>query len=474
MNRLRPAQSFEWLYLPRCGCKTLFAPCQRVFSGIGGTAMPATQSVPKPYQIAAAVIGNALEWYDFIIFGFFTVIIARLFFPTDSQYASLLLTTATFGVGFFMRPVGGVLLGIYADRRGRKAALLAVIAIMTVAIALIAFAPTYAAIGIGAPLIIVLARLLQGFSAGGEFASATAFLIESAPAGRRGFYGSWQMVGQGLSVLAGAILGTVLTRTLSAEALDGWGWRIPFLFGLIIGPVGLYIRRNLAETDAFLQSSQRAATSGAGSPMLSAHAKEILVCMGMVVSGTISFYVILIYIPTFARTQLHIPLDQAFLAQSIGLVCEVVLIPVCGVLSDRIGRKPVMIAALGLSLIVTYPLFAWVSSNPSFSSLLTMQVVLCGLFGIFNGPVSTALGEQFPTRVRSTALAIGYNIAVMLFGGFAQFFVTWLIHASGTPIAPAFYLIFGAAVGLLATAFLAERAGDAELGVSDIVEPHAA
>lgn len=437
--------------------------------------MPAIQAAPKPYQIAAAVIGNALEWYDFIVFGFFAVIISRLFFPTDSQYASLLLTTATFGVGFFMRPVGGILLGIYADRRGRKAALLAVIASMTVAIALIAFAPTYAAIGIGAPLIIVLARLLQGFSAGGEFASATSFLIESAPAGRRGFYGSWQMVGQGLAVLAGAILGTVLTHTLAPEALDRWGWRIPFLFGLIIGPVGLFIRRNLAETEAFLQSDQDLAMRGAESRRaLAAHAKEILVCMGMVVSGTISFYVILIYIPTFARTQLHLPLDQAFLAQSIGLACEVVLIPICGVLSDRIGRKPVMIAALGLSLIVTYPLFAWVSADPSFSNLLVMQVILCGLFGIFNGPVSTALGEQFPTRVRSTALAIGYNIAVMLFGGFAQFFVAWLIHASGTPIAPAFYLIFGAAVGLLATVFLTERAGETQLGVSDSVEPHAA
>jgi MFS transporter, MHS family, proline/betaine transporter len=436
--------------------------------------MPAVQSMPKPYQIAAAVIGNALEWYDFIVFGFFTVIISRLFFPAESQYASLLLTTATFGVGFFMRPVGGILLGIYADRRGRKAALLAVIASMTVAIALIAFAPAYAAIGIGAPLVIVLARLLQGFSAGGEFASATAFLIESAPAGRRGFYGSWQMVGQGLAVLAGAILGTVLTHTLSPEALDGWGWRIPFLFGLVIGPVGLYIRRNLAETDAFLQSDRNAPDAAAARPALAAHIKEILVCAGMVVSGTISFYVILIYIPTFARTQLHLPLDQAFLAQSIGLACEVLLIPICGALSDRVGRRPVMIAALTLSLLVTYPLFAWVSSNPSFSSLLAMQVVLCSIFGVFNGPVSTALGEQFPTHVRSTALAIGYNIAVMAFGGFAQFFVTWLIHATGTPIAPAFYLMFGAAVGLLAALFLAERAGQAQLLVSDAVEPHAA
>jgi MFS transporter, MHS family, proline/betaine transporter len=436
--------------------------------------MTLPQSAPKSYQIAAAVIGNALEWYDFIVFGFFAVIISRLFFPTDSQYASLLFTTATFGVGFFMRPVGGILIGIYADRQGRKAALLVVIASMTVAIALIAFAPTYAAIGIGAPLIIVVARLLQGFSAGGEFASATAFLIESAPAGRRGFYGSWQMVGQGLAVLIGAILGAVLTKTLSPEAIDGWGWRIPFLFGLVIGPVGLYIRNSLAETPAFLQSDQTSQSRTAGRRVLASHIKQILVCFGIVVSGTISFYVILVYIPTFARSQLQLPLDQAFLAQAIGLACEVALIPICGALSDRIGRKPVMIASLLLSLVVTYPLFMWVSSSPSFSRLLVMQVVLCSVFGIGNGPVSTALGEQFPTRVRSTALAIGYNVAVMLFGGFAPFFVTWLIHATGTPIAPAFYLMFGAAVGLFAVLFLTERAGERQLAVPDMVEPHAA
>ena len=433
--------------------------------------MSSSQIAPKPLQIVAAVIGNALEWYDFIVFGFFTVVIARLFFPSDSQYASLLLTTGTFGVGFFMRPVGGILLGIYADRRGRKAALLMVITLMTVAIAMIAFAPTYAAIGVGAPLIMVVARLLQGFSAGGEFASATAFLTESAPAGRRGLYGSWQMVGQGLAVLLGAILGTLLTRSLTPETLDSWGWRIPFLFGLIIGPVGLYIRRNLDETSAFLQSNRNSAGQQSSGSVLISHVKEMLACLGMVVSGTISFYVILIYIPTFARTQLHIPLDQAFLAQSIGLACEVVLIPICGLLSDFVGRKPVMITALVLDLLVTYPLFSWVSASPSFGTLLTMQIILCGLFGVFNGPISTALAEQFPTRVRSTALAIAYNIAVMMFGGFAQFFVTWLIQATGTPIAPAYYLMFGAAVGLLAALFLKERARDARFLVTDAVEP---
>ncbi len=436
--------------------------------------MTAVQPALKPFQIAAAVIGNALEWYDFLVFGFFTVIIARLFFPSDSQYASLLLTTATFGVGFFMRPVGGIVLGIYADRRGRKAALLMVITLMTIAIAMIAFAPTYAAIGVGAPLIIVLARLLQGFSAGGEFASATAFLTESAPVRRRGFYGSWQMVGQGVAVLIGAILGTALTRTLTPEALNGWGWRIPFLFGLIIGPLGLYIRRGLDETSAFLQSSRSSRGRQSSGTLLASHTKEMLACLGLTVAGTISFYVILIYIQTFARTQLHLPLDQAFLAQSISLACEVALIPIFGAISDLVGRKPVMAAALILDLLVAYPLFSWVSANPSFATLLTMQIILCSLFGVFNGPISTAVAEQFPTRVRSTALAISYNVAVMLFGGFAQFFVTWLIEATGTPIAPAYYLMFGAAVGLLSTLFLKERAGDAEFFVTEAVEPTAA
>src|SRR5271170_3030535 len=188
--------------------------------------MPVRRSTPKALQIAAAVIGNALEWYDFIVFGFLTVIISRLFFPADSQYASLLLTTATFGVGFFMRPVGGILLGLYADRRGRKAALLLIIVLMTIAMAMIGFAPTYAAIGVAAPLLIVTARLLQGFATGGEFGIATAFLIESAPPDRRGFYGSWQMVGQGLAALIGAVIGMLLARSLSPEALSSWGWRI--------------------------------------------------------------------------------------------------------------------------------------------------------------------------------------------------------------------------------------------------------
>jgi MFS transporter, MHS family, proline/betaine transporter len=187
------------------------------------------------------------------------------------------------------------------------------------------------------------------------------------------------------------------------------------------------------------------------------------VCMGIVTSGTISFYVILLYMPTFARVQLHLPLDQAFLAQAISLACMIVVTPLSGALSDRIGRKPLMIAALSLYFVLVYPLFSWLHDNPSFGQLATVQIVLCCLLGVFFGPISTALAEQFVARSRSTGLGIAYNLAVMIFGGFAQFFVTWLIEATGSPIAPSFYVMFGAAVGIAATFFLVDRAWDARL-----------
>jgi MFS transporter, MHS family, proline/betaine transporter len=432
---------------------------------------PISRSSSKSLQIAAAVIGNALEWYDFIVFGFFTVVISRLFFPAESEYASLLLTTATFGVGFFMRPVGGILLGIYADHYGRKSALLMIIVLMTAAIALIGFAPTYAAIGVAAPLTIVVARLLQGFATGGEFASATSFLIESAPPDRRGLYGSWQMVGQGLAVLIGALLGTLITRNLAPESLDSWGWRVPFLFGLAIGPVGLYIRQYLDETQAFLDAREAATARQGLVTTLGAQLREALVCMGIITSGTISFYVILLYMPTFARTQLHLPLDEAFLAQSISLACMIVLTPLFGALSDRVGRKPIIICALALYLVLAYPLFSWLHANPSFGNLAIVQIVLCCLLGAFFGPMSTAVAEQFAARTRSTGLGIAYNLAVMIFGGFAQFFVTWLIEVTGSPIAPSFYVMFGAATGIVAGIFLVDRARQVHLEAVGPVAP---
>jgi len=408
-------------------------------------------------QIIAAVIGNALEWYDFVIYGFMTVIISRLFFPAESEYASLLIAMATFGVGFFMRPVGGVLIGLYADRHGRKAALQLIILLMTIATAMIAFAPTYAAIGIAAPAIMVLARLLQGAATGGEFASATSFLIESAPPERRGFYGSLQMVGQSISALTGATAGMLVTQGLTPEQIDAWGWRLPFLFGLLIAPVGLWMRRHLSETEEFLAAKEDTTQHLGLLAVLREHLRDVLVCFGLVVSSTIMFYVVLIYMPTYAKTQLNIPLKEAFTAQVAGLVCLTVLIPLFGVLSDRIGRRIVLMVAALLYLVLTYPLMDWLLAEPSLMRLATMQVVLCSAIAVGFGAISTALAEQFPVRQRSTGLALAYNVAVMIFGGFAQLIVTWLIKATGSLLAPSFYVMFGATVGILAAWFITDR-----------------
>lgn len=411
----------------------------------------------KTRQILAAVIGNALEWYDFVVYGFMTVIISRLFFPSDSEYASLLIAMATFGVGFFMRPVGGVLIGMYADRRGRKAALQLIILLMTISIAMIAFAPTYAAIGVAAPVLIVIARLLQGVATGGEFASATAFLIESAPPGRRGLFGSLQMVGQSVAALGGATAGMLITQGLSPEQIDSWGWRLPFLVGLLIGPVGLWMRRHLEETDAFVEAARAPAARIGLMTLLRTHLRAVLVCFGLVLASTIMFYVVLIYMPTYAKTQLHMSLNDAFTAQVAGLCFLTVLIPLFGWLADRIGRRPVLMLAATLYFVLPYPLLGWVLAEPTLLRLTVMQLVLCSAIAVGFGPISTALAEQFPVRQRSTGLAIAYNVAVMLFGGFAQLIVTWLIGVTGTPLAAAYYVMFGAVVGFIAAAFITDH-----------------
>ncbi len=414
-------------------------------------------SALRSKQIIAAVIGNALEWYDFVVYGFLTVIISRLFFPAQNELTSLLLTMATFGVGFFMRPVGGIVIGMVADRKGRKVALQLIIFLMTLAIAMIAFAPTYAAIGAAAPLLIVLARLLQGFATGGEFASATSFLVESAPANRRGFYGSLQMVGQSVAALAGAISGMLITQNLTVQQIDDWGWRLPFIFGFLIGPVGLYIRRHLEETEAFVEVRDAGLKKLSLLTILRTHTRGVLASFGLVLSGTIMYYVVLIYMPTYAKTQLHIPLTDAFIAQVAALLCLATLTPMFGVLSDRIGRRPVMMAASIAYFVLPYPLFAWLQADPGLFRLAVMQIILCSAVAIGFGAISTALAEQFPARVRSTGLAMAYNIAVMLFGGFAQLIVTWLIGVTGTPLAPAFYVMFGAVAGMGASMLLVER-----------------
>jgi MFS transporter, MHS family, proline/betaine transporter len=414
------------------------------------------RDVTRTRQLVAAVIGNALEWYDFVVFGFLSATISRLFFPKSSEYAALLLTFATFGVGFFMRPVGAIVLGLYADRAGRKSALQLVILLMTIAVALVAFAPTYESIGLGAPLLIVLARLLQGFASGGEFSSATSFLVESAPPHRKGYFGSWQMVGQGLAALLGSVAGALVTQRLEPSQLDAWGWRLPFLFGLLIGPVGLYIRRHLQETEEFKALRDKLPMKVTFGLLLREHTRAVVASFLLVVCGTSAYYVLLVYMPTYAHTQLSVPLADAFSVQIFALAWMILLVPFFGILSDRVGRRPVLASAAFAYLVFSYPLFTWVLSEPSFVRLLALQLVMSSAIAGFYGALSTALAEQFPTGIRSTGTAIAYNFGVMLFGGFAPFTITWLIRVTGSPIAPAFYIMAGASAGIAASLLMRE------------------
>ena len=411
---------------------------------------PASRSL-NTRAVVAAVIGNALEWYDLTVFGFLTVVIAQLFFPAGNDYSSMLLTTATFGVAFVMRPIGGIVLGLYADRAGRKAALSLVIALMTLGILLLAIAPPYSAIGIGAPLMIVLGRLLQGFSAGGEFGSSTALLIEAAPFSKRGFYGSWQMASQAAALLLGAVVGALITHGLSPEALKSWGWRVPFILGLIIGPIGFYIRRHLSDSEAFLlaQKTARRATLG---EVLTSHSRDVLCGLGAVIALTVTIYVLISYLPTFAVKQLKLPYAQSFNAVIVGNLLLTVLSPLTGAWSDRIGRKGLSLWSLVLTLVIIYPLFAWLAAEPSVSKLILVQALLSIALSGYYGPFGALIAELFPANVRSIGLSLAYNVAVMLFGGFGPFVVTWLINTTGSPLAPTYYVMGGLALSIVAVA----------------------
>ena len=398
-----------------------------------------------------------------------TPIVAKLFFPSnpanpDDNINQILMTTAVFGVGFFMRPVGGIILGLYGDRKGRKAAMVMVTSLMAFALALIALAPTYAAVGIAAPLFIVLARLLQGFAAGGEFGTSTALLIELAPRGKRGFYGSWQMTGQMMALLIGAATGTLITELFTNDQIMAWAWRVPFLIGLLIVPVAIYIRRHVEEPEVF-QQMRAEQESGKTRPlslpeMLRTHARETLVGMGLVVTATVSIYITFTYLVTYATVTLKLPIHDAFMVQMAGAAVMVVLMPFVGMLSDKIGRRSLTIASLIGYLIVLYPLYAWLTDGPTTQKLMITQLVVCLFVSVFFGVFSTVMAELFPPQVRSVGMSMAYNVAVMVFGGFAQFIVTWLIRATGSPMAPAFYVMFGVAIGVIASFYVRDPKPD--------------
>jgi MHS family proline/betaine transporter-like MFS transporter len=392
--------------------------------------------------VAAAVIGNVLEWYDFAVYAFVAIHIARKFFPAGDEVSALLATFLAYGLGFLARPLGGVIIGRIGDTRGRKAALLLTILLMAIGTVLIGVLPSFATVGYLAPLLLVVARLLQGFSAGGEWGSSTAFIVEWAPPAERGYYGSFQQT----SVVAGLLLGSgvaaLLNTVMTPAEMGSWGWRIPFLLGGIIGPVGMYMRRTIDETPAYQRMTAAPATADQTSEawLLAARA------FGFTIVWTVCFYILLNYMPTYTQQYMHLSASQALWANTIGLFVLMVSIPMMGRLSDRIGRKPLLLACCAAFIVLPYPIFSFLVSGASYASLIAVQILFAVLISMFSGPGPAAIAEIFPTRSRSTWMTSGYALAVAIFGGFAPYITVLLINRFGSPLAHTFYLIAAATV----------------------------
>jgi MFS transporter, MHS family, proline/betaine transporter len=408
--------------------------------------------------VIAAVIGNFVEWYDFTIYGYFAVVIAPLFFPTEDRLVSLMATFAVFGVAFLMRPVGALFFGSIGDRIGRRSTLSAVILIASGATFLIGLLPSYETIGILAPLLLVVARMVQGFAVGGEFGGATAFMVEYAPEGKRGLYGSWQFFTQGAALIVGLLLAAGLTAAVSEEALFSWAWRVPFLVALPMGLIGLYMRLKLEDTPAFRAVQEHHEVERAPlKESLRAHGKDLLKVVGLTWPLTGLVY-LLIFAPTYLSQQLQLPLSLGFTAGGLGTASWMVVVLLAAVLSDRIGRrKPFLIASSVLAALTIVPVFMLLQTANFPAIALALVVVGC-VVGIGSGVYAAAMCEIFPTSVRYSSLSLGYSVAVSIFGGTTPLIFTSLLAATGNPISPAFYIVAAGLVGVVAALTFPETA----------------
>jgi MHS family proline/betaine transporter-like MFS transporter len=402
--------------------------------------------------IIAASLGNALEFYEILVYGYFAVIISKVFFPAADEAVSLLVTFGTFGASFLARPVGAIFLGAYGDRKGRKAALTLSILLMTIGTALMTVMPSYGTLGILSPILVIAARLLQGFSVGGEFASSTAFLVEHRP-DRAGFFASWQWASQGLAALIATGFGVLLTSTMSAADLQSWGWRIPFAFGLLIGPVGYYVRSHMGETPEFLDAGAARAPLR---ELLTEQWDRLLLTTGAVVTSTSSQYMI-VFMPTYAIKELHLPQSVGFTAAVLAAALQTLVVPLVGLLVDKVGQIPIMIGAAILFAVTAYPAFVLLGANASLLVLVLMVCWLGLLKSFFSGALPSLMAKVFPTSTRVTGMSLSYNIAVAVFGGFAPFFAQSLIDITGSKLAPSYYVIATALLSLAALIALRRR-----------------
>ena len=395
--------------------------------------------------VIAASVGNAFEWYDFTVYALFALYMAKVFFPGGDPTTELVKAFLAFGLGFVVRPLGAILLGMYGDRAGRKAVLTLTIALMTIGTLIIAVAPGYAAIGVGAPILLLTARVLQGFSAGGEIGGAAALLIEHAPSHRRGEYVSWVQATMAASNIMGALVAFAVTSFLTKSQLEGFGWRLPFVFGLLIGPIGLWIRRTLDESPEFRREKQRQGDRPVRPLRTLVTEYPWLLLKGSTLSilWTVSSYALVIYLPTYVQRSFGYTPSDAFAASLVGNALMVAVCVLAGVASDRIGRRTVLMGA-GLWLaVLAVPLLWLVETRHGLGSLILAQSLICIGVGCFVGVAPSAVAELFPARVRSTGTSICYNLAVTVFSGFAPAFLTWL-SGRGVTYAPGWYVIIAA------------------------------
>ena len=403
--------------------------------------------------VTAAVMGNLLEWYDFAIYGYLATIVAKNFFPQEDENTALLSTFATFGVGFVVRPLGGILIGRLGDVRGRKTALMLTIFLMAFGTVLIGLIPTYDSIGLWAPALLVTARLLQGFAAGGEWGGSTSFIVEWAPNGRRGLYGSFQQSSLAAGLLMGSGIAALFSTVLTPQDMEAWGWRIPFLLGGVLAPGGIYMRRSIDETPAFRKArSQTQEVRAASGLSLAAKA------FGFTVLWTSAYYMMLTYVPTFTQQHVGLSRTEALWSNTLGLLVLVVVIPFAGALSDRVGLKPLLLTCCLAFALLSHTMFQTMVSQGSLPVVMAMQGVFALMIAAFSGPGPAAIAEIFPTPMRSTWMSAGYSLAVAIFGGFAPFIATWLIGRTGSPLSPTWYVIGAAIVSTLVIARLPETA----------------
>jgi MFS transporter, MHS family, proline/betaine transporter len=404
--------------------------------------------------IVSSVLGSGLEWFDFLVYGYFAKIIAQVFFPADRPFVSLALTLATFAIGFVVRPIGGILLGIYSDRVGRPRALAVLIITMAISTLLMGLTPSYASIGIAAPLLIVLARLLQGMSVGGQFATASAMLVEYAPPGKKMFYGSFNMSAQAFALLLSSGVGWLLTTHLTHDQLVAWGWRVPFLMGSLAGPIGFYIRHRVAESPEFMQLREHQDQHGARPrrqtvrEFFRENTDAVVCAMGIIIVGAATNYAWHSYLPLYAERQLHLPLSTALIGAFVSGVLNIGLFPLAGKLCDRYGAYRLFYPVVIAWIVVAYPLFSFVIAAPSPAHLFIAQMVATLFLAAMSGSHPGMLATLFPVRNRSTGVALSYNVAVTLFGGLAPLTITSVTHWTGSSYTPAFYLIVAGLVSL--------------------------